>query len=64
MAKKLYYPTLNFLVNRICNFITRYYVPLYEIVEGEFGAPGVAALEALEAGCHAWRDTIEITVNP
>lgn len=64
MAKRLYYPTLNFLVNKICNFITRYYTSLYPIVEGEFGAPGIAALEALETACHLWRDTIEITENP
>lgn len=64
MAKRLYYPTLNFFVNKICNFITRYNVQLKSILESEFGSAGVVALDALEAGCHAWRDTIEISVNP
>lgn len=64
MAKRLYYPTLNFFVNKICNFMTRYHVQLVAIIQGEFGEPGIVALEALEAGCHAWRDTIEITINP
>lgn len=64
MAKRTYYPTLNFFVNKICNFITRYNVQLKQILESEFGSAGLLALEALETGCHAWRDAIEININP
>lgn len=64
MAKRTYYPTLTLIVSKICVFIARYNPQLREIIQEEFGAPGIAALDALDAACHLWRETIDVEINP
>ena len=61
MAKRTYYPTLTLIVSKICVFIARYNPQLRAIISEEFGAPGIAALDA---ACHLWRETIEVPINP
>lgn len=64
MAKRTYYPTLVFILRKVCVYIVRYKPQLEEALTDAFGSGAVTALNAVMAACEAFTAIVELTENP